>query len=123
VVVVAAAVFTIAWYSRLGVRSPWSPDFDARPLTAQAIASSDSAVVAGAALFYARGCEYCHVIDGQGGSRGPDLTDVVRRFDHPQLVARILGGGSIMPAYTGKLSSTELAQLVAFLESRRGSPK
>ena len=123
VVVVAAAVFTIAWYSRLGVRSPWSPDFDARPLTAQAIASSDSAVVAGAALFYARGCEYCHVIDGQGGSRGPDLTDVVHRFDHPQLVARILGGGSIMPAYTGKLSSTELAQLVAFLQSRRDSPK
>ena len=67
------------------------------------------------------GCEYCHAIDGQGGSRGPDLSDVARRLNHPQLVARILGGGAIMPAYLGKLSPTELAELVAFLESRRGS--
>ena len=123
VVVVAAAVCTIGWCSRIGARSPWSPDFDARPLTAQAIGSSNPDVVAGAALFRARGCEYCHAVAGQGGGRGPDLTDVAHRLNHPQLVSRILGGGPIMPAYIGKLSSTELAELVAFLESRRGSAR
>jgi ubiquinol-cytochrome c reductase cytochrome b subunit len=123
VVVVASAVATIAWYSQLGVRSPWSPDFAAPPLTAQAIGSRDTDVVAGAALFHARGCEYCHAIDGQGGSRGPDLSDVARRLNHPQLVARILGGGAIMPAYLGKLPPAELAELVAFLESRRSPSK
>jgi ubiquinol-cytochrome c reductase cytochrome b subunit len=119
VAVVAAAVCTIAWFSQIGARSPWSPDFDARPLAPHAIASSDPEVVAGAVLFHARGCEYCHAVGGQGGSRGPDLTSVAERLNHPQIVARILGGGAIMPAYMGKLSAAELGQLVAFLETRR----
>ena len=121
VVIVAAAVCTIVWYSRLGVQSPWSPDFGARPLTAQTIASTNADVLAGAVLFRARGCEYCHTVAGQGGRRGPDLTDIAQRLNHAQLVSRVLGGGAIMPAYLGKLSSTELGQLIAFLESRRGS--
>ncbi|MFI5248471.1 MAG: cytochrome b N-terminal domain-containing protein [Gemmatimonadales bacterium] len=120
VAVVAVAVGTIAWFSQVGARSPWSPDFDAQPLAPGAIASSDPDVVAGAALFHSRGCEYCHAVGDQGGSRGPDLTSVALRLTHPQLEARILGGGATMPAYMGKLSAGELAQLVAFLESRRG---
>lgn len=123
VVIVAAAVCTIGWYSRIGARSPWSPDFGAQLLSAQAIGSDNPDVVAGASLFYVHGCEYCHAVDGQGGTRGPDLTDVGHRLNHPQLVSRILGGGAIMPAYLGQLSATELAQLVAFLESRRGSTR
>ena len=55
VVIVAAAVSTIAWYSQLGARSPWSPDFAAPPLTARAIANGEADVVAGAVLFHARG--------------------------------------------------------------------
>lgn len=120
IAIVAVAVFTVAWFSRLGARSPWSPDFGAKPLAAQTIASTDSAVVAGAVAFHQHGCEYCHAVGGQGGTRGPDLSDVASRLTHAQLVARILGGGPIMPAYMGKLSPAELAQLVSFLQSRRG---
>ena len=120
VAIVAVAVCTIAWFSRIGARSPWSPDFAAQPLTAQTIASTDPAVVAGAAVFHERGCEYCHMVHDQGGTRGPDLTAVANHLNHAQLVARILGGGAIMPAYLGKLSPAELAALVSFLQSRRG---
>ena len=34
VVIVAAGVCTIGWCSQIGERSPWSPDFGAKPLTA-----------------------------------------------------------------------------------------
>ncbi len=123
VAIVAGAVAVIAWFWPLGVRAPWSPDFEAHPLSAQAVGSTDSDVAAGAALFYSKGCEYCHAIAGQGGERGPDLSDVGHRLNHPQFVARVLGGGPNMPAFVGKLSPAELGTLIAFLESRRTAPR
>jgi ubiquinol-cytochrome c reductase cytochrome b subunit len=119
IVVVVAGVCTIAWFSHVGQLAPWSPDFGARPLSAEAIGSDRADVRAGAALFYSKGCIYCHSIQGDGGERGPDLTDVGQRLTHAELVSRVLGGGPEMPAYAANISPDELTALVAFLESRR----
>jgi ubiquinol-cytochrome c reductase cytochrome b subunit len=119
VVIVLAGIAIIAVGSHLGDVAPWSPRFGAQPLDAQVVASADPHVVHGAALFNERGCEFCHMIAGQGGERGPNLTHVAHRLDHAQIESRILGGGAIMPAYVMTLPRGELDDLVAFLETRR----
>lgn len=103
----------------LGLQAPWSPRFDAKPLTASIIHSADPAVVHGAALFTKKGCLYCHQVAGHGGIRGPNLTLVGRRLTPGELRIRIVNGGGNMPAFGGTLSEKELAMLVTFLETRK----
>jgi ubiquinol-cytochrome c reductase cytochrome b subunit len=119
VVIVLAGIAIIAVGSHLGNVAPWSPRFGAQPLEAQVVASTDPHVVRGAALFHDRGCEFCHMIAGQGGERGPDLTHVARRLDRAQIESRILGGSTIMPAYVMTLPHSEVDDLIAFLETRK----
>ena len=120
--VVAAAIGVVGYFWWLGERSPWVPDFAAKPVEAATVAGADSAALAGAALFHDRGCEFCHTVAGQGGARGPDLTDVVSRLDRPQIVSRILGGATNMPAYVGTLSPGDVNALVAFLQRAHRVP-
>lgn len=50
-------------------------------------------VEAGRRLFYhpnGPGCFKCHTIDGRGGKIGPDLTNVVRTLNRPQIIESIL---------------------------------
>lgn len=103
----------------LGEHSNWSPRFDVKPLTQNNIHSPDTLVVRGAVLFYQKGCLYCHKVGDQGGLKGPDLTDIGRRLSDGDLRVRIVNGGSNMPAYGGILQKQELAELVAFLNSRK----
>jgi len=118
-VIVCAGVATIVWFSRLGERAPWSPAFGAQPLAAEVVGTTDPVAVHGAALFNARGCEFCHTIAGQGGARGPELTHVAKRLSRAQILSRVLGGGGGMPAYAATLSPAEVNALVTFLETRR----
>ena len=134
--------------------------------------------VAGAAIFRGKGgCVTCHMVDGQGGRQGPDLTTVGARrslrhlrsavldpdqWVHPRdwkIQAKTRGGApvegvrlnedthslqllvsgdklislvksdldsyriiksSAMPPYAGRLSQSELDDLVAFLYTLRG---
>ncbi len=120
----------------IGLQAPWSPDFKATPLPVSAVRSSynqpgtfpvsptrresgDSSLVRGVRLFYAKGCEYCHRINGYGGRAGPDLTIVGNRLSAQQLTLRIVNGGKNMPAYGGTLSKEELSDLVAFLSLQK----
>lgn len=116
---VLVSITLIATLTVTGEREPWSPHFEAQPLTQQTIGVSSGAVYEGAHLFYAKGCEYCHMIASQGGVRGPDLTYVGDRLSTDELTWRILNGGYNMPAYGGNMTSDELRQLVAFLQSRQ----
>jgi ubiquinol-cytochrome c reductase cytochrome b subunit len=81
--------------------------------------SSDT-VWAGSQLFYVKGCQYCHTVNGKGGQRGPDLSDVGSRLSKQQITQRILNGGTNMPAYAATMNPGALNLLVDFLSSRTG---
>ena len=115
-VLVVVMMIGILWY--IGDRSPWSPDFTTQPLPASAVGTTTGPVAQGATLFYQKGCQNCHTVDGQGGTRGPNLSAVGNRLTTDQMTIRILNGGTNMPAYAGTLSPDELDALVAFLHSR-----
>lgn len=103
----------------LGEKAPWSPRFKSQPLTSINIHSSNPEVVTGGALFYKKGCLYCHKIDDQGGYKGPDLTEVGLRLSYGDLNIRIVNGGNNMPAYGGILNKKELTAIIAFLQTRK----
>jgi ubiquinol-cytochrome c reductase cytochrome b subunit len=105
------------WYA--AQRADWSPDFAARPLSASVIGSSDSTVVEGATLFHEKGCQFCHAINGSGGERGPDLSQVASRMSPVQIESRITNGSPNMPAYARTLSPEEVRTIAAFLSTRR----
>ncbi len=102
-----------------GRQSPWAPDSHAVPLPQSVIRATTGPVYEGAQLFYRKGCVNCHTIEGYGGNRGPDLTRAGSRFSADQLAGRIMTGGRHMPAYSGRLFTSELSDLVAFLQSRK----
>lgn len=117
---VLTALAVMVTYTVIGYREPWLPRFSAPPLPASVVASSDPAVVRGAALWHQKGCEDCHRIAGYGGLRGPDLTDVGARLPATRLTWRIANGGYGMPPYGPSLSSREIEDLTRFLSTRLG---
>ncbi|HTW86580.1 MAG TPA: cytochrome b N-terminal domain-containing protein [Candidatus Binataceae bacterium] len=119
--VILIVVMVVAFWIE-GRRSPWSPDFGAKPLSVATIGVSSGPVFDGAILFHEKGCEFCHMVAGQGGQRGPDLTYVGDRLTADDMTIRIMNGGYNMPAFAGILKPAELDDLVSFLRSRRESP-
>jgi ubiquinol-cytochrome c reductase cytochrome b subunit len=111
-----AVVVGVLWHE--GARAPWSPDFSAKPLSADVVNDTTDLVIQGARLFHAKGCQFCHRIAGHGGQRGPDLSTVGDELTSEQLTVQIMDGGYNMPAYGGNLRPDELEALVAFLQSR-----
>jgi ubiquinol-cytochrome c reductase cytochrome b subunit len=119
---VAGILLTVTAIAALwvaGKQSPWSPNFDSKPLTAEIVGATKGPIFIGAQLFQEKACINCHLIQGRGGRRGPDLTFVGDKLRESDMVIRIANGGVNMPAYGATLKPGEIADLVAFLESRR----
>jgi ubiquinol-cytochrome c reductase cytochrome b subunit len=116
VIFVLTMVFTL-WHE--GIKSPWSPDFNTKPLPKNVIGSIAPQAQHGAQLFYKKGCQFCHSISGHGGHRGPDLTTVAQRLNKEEMTIRIVNGGGNMPAFGATLSNEELQDLVRFLQTRK----
>ncbi len=118
IAVTASIVFIIGHYWSIGIVAPWSPRFETTPLPASVVQAATPEVARGAALFYSKGCQYCHTVSGYGGIRGPDLTDAGDRMTADQMKTRIYSGAANMPSYTTILKPDEIDALVAFLGTR-----
>ena len=75
----------------------------------------------GAALFRREGCSNCHRFNGQGGSYGPDLTNVSRRRSFIWIMEQIKNSkthnpNSKMPDHS-YLSNNELLALALYLQT------
>ena len=116
IVLFTVLMIGVFWVKAIYAR--WSPDFGAQPLSAAVVASADPNVIRGAQLFHDKGCEYCHTVAGNGGKRGPELTDVGSRLTRDEMTWRILNGGVNMPAFGQNLKPDEVNALLAFLQSR-----
>ena len=103
---------TIGIFWIAGERADWSPDFAAMPLPASVVRDQRPEVAQGARLFHDKGCEFCHQVEGYGGRRGPDLSDVAARMTPDQITARITNGGPNMPAYVRTLTPVEVRSLM-----------
>jgi ubiquinol-cytochrome c reductase cytochrome b subunit len=107
---------------REGKIAPWSPRFNSPPLPNSLPATASSAAMHGQVLFHDKGCEYCHTINGLGGLRGPNLSDIGNRLTEQDMIVRILNGGRNMPAYAGILHPDQVTDLVQYLETRKYRP-
>src|SRR6201997_4959396 len=116
-VCLAAIMIGALWWE--GQQSPWSPNFEAKPLNEKVVGASSGPVFTGSRLFHAKGCLNCHLIQGFGGRRGPELTYIADKLTRDNLVIRIVNGGTNMPAFGSSLKPGELDALVAFLETRK----
>lgn len=76
-----------------------------------------------AAMVFSQHCARCHVIDGDGGTEGPDLSEAGRKHDLAWLRRWItrpeaMKDDAKMPAFGDKLSSHELETIAGYLASR-----
>lgn len=87
------------------------------------VIKKDPSVVEGKQLYEKLRCAYCHSINGQGGTLGPDLSMVGARRDHDWLVAHLMNPkevtpGSAMPRLN--LLPAEVDHLTAYLATQGG---
>jgi mono/diheme cytochrome c family protein len=69
----------------------------------------------GQAVFASAGCGGCHVFEaaGSSGTVGPSLDEADLDFD--EVVEQVRNGGGGMPAFEGRLSEQEIADVAAFV--------
>src|SRR5262249_42641202 len=119
VVVILTVLVVLSWY---GHQAPWSPVMAAwsgDPVPEKMVKGSTPLRLQGVVVLQNKQCRNCHALDGVGGQRGPDLTDVGARLDRGQLTRKVTQGGGDMPAYGKQLSPAEVNALVEFLVSLR----
>jgi ubiquinol-cytochrome c reductase cytochrome b subunit len=120
VLVIFAVLATLTWQ---GATAPWSPHMTAwtgAPIPEAMVEGRSPVQLQGALVFQYKNCRNCHALDGIGGRRGPDLSDVRRRLTRDQLIDQVSNGtpgGGDMPAYGRQISPEEMTALVEFLTS------
>lgn len=116
---VAASAFGTAVLIFAGYAAHWAPVFTANAgipaVPAAAVQNLSPPAVRGAQLMTREGCMACHAVQGSGGHRGPDLSQVGNRLSDDELTWRILRGGGGMPAYGNVMKPKDLHDLLTFL--------
>jgi ubiquinol-cytochrome c reductase cytochrome b subunit len=106
----------------LGQTSPWSPDmkgWSASVTNRHYVEGRSPLQLQGLAVLQNKQCRNCHAIDGIGGQRGPDLSDVGARLTKDQLIRQVIQGGGNMPAYGKTLTPYEVEAVVSYMVSLR----
>jgi ubiquinol-cytochrome c reductase cytochrome b subunit len=122
---------TLAVLTYQGATAPWSPVMSAWsgiPVPEKMLENRPPVELAGATIFQYKQCRNCHALDGKGGRRGPDLSEVGVRLTRDQLIDQVSNGtpgGGNMPAYGKQMKPAEMEALVRFLVSLRpeGQPR
>ena len=90
VIALTSACLFIGGFWVVSMKMAWTPNFHPGVLTAKEIGvNDDPAVARGAKVFQEKACINCHLIDGVGGLKGPDLTFAGDRLTRDQIVIRI----------------------------------
>jgi mono/diheme cytochrome c family protein len=76
--------------------------------------------LAGAILFRDQDCRHCHTMEGVGGKKGPDLTQINKDkvWLPAKITNQILNGGQKMPPFSDALTDAQIAQIVAYLRAK-----
>jgi ubiquinol-cytochrome c reductase cytochrome b subunit len=122
ILVVLITYLTIGLLTYAGLTGPWSPHMEAwsgTPTKPEFIKARTPLELQGALVLQSKQCRNCHAIGGEGGHRGPDLSDVGTRMNEPELVRQVIQGGGNMPAYGNNLTPSEVKALVSYLVSLR----
>lgn len=126
-----AVLSVIVIYTTLGIltyqgaMSKWSPKmtaWSADPIPVGMVKRSTPLELVGSIVFQNKNCRNCHALDGVGGERGPDLTEVGIRLTSDQLIDQVSNGtpgGGNMPAYGKQMLPSEMDALIEFLTHRR----
>lgn len=102
-----------------------APDDEPEPV----VSVGDTPEERGQNLFTTLGCVGCHMINGQGGNVGPDLTEVYEKgedYIHEAIITpnAVIAEGyqpNIMPATFGdRLSEEQINEIIAYLASVAG---
>ena len=94
-----------------------------RKLSRASYPSIDAQTQSAAAVF-ARHCIGCHVVDGEGGDEGPELSTIGSKRDAAylkRLIAdpELLDPNAEMPSFERRLSAAELDAIAAYLATRK----
>ncbi len=123
-IAMAAAFFTIAAMAFLtyeGAHAGSPNQIDMGPPTAVANAGGETLRTweAGKQVVAQSGCLACHKIGENGGTLGPNLTDIGGRLARQAIARTLVNPTAPMPAYT-ELSAKKRDDLVEFLASLKG---
>jgi ubiquinol-cytochrome c reductase cytochrome b subunit len=120
---VSVIAVTLGIFTHLGTYTPWSPIMNAwtsDPVPPKYLHNRSPLERQGALVLQNKQCRNCHMLDGQGGQRGPALDSVATRLTQDQMIRQVLQGGGNMPAYGNALNPSETKALVQFLGTLRG---
>ncbi len=111
---IADLVAFLTWVNGIDTNN-WPP----KPLLATAVTSGSP----GEAVYKSQGCSACHMLDGVGGSVGPDLSRVGKKRDKEWIEQQLRNPKShnpqsIMPSFS-KLSEKDRDDLASYLAGLR----
>lgn len=106
----------LEWISKVDTNG-WPP----KPILAQAVAVTGAELSSGQRLYQQLNCSACHMLNGIGGTTGPDLSHVGSRRDRAWILGHFKDPkayvpNSAMPSY-GHLSEKELNDLTDYMIS------
>jgi quinohemoprotein ethanol dehydrogenase len=87
------------------------------PTPAKPTTPATVSVTAGQQVF-ANNCSTCHGATGHGGNGGPDLTTIPSAKQLSVVVKQVTNGGSVMPAFKGQLTTTQIADVAAYVTQK-----
>ena len=118
VLTVSFIMLVLSSLTYLAYVAPWSPIMDAWsgiPTPVEYVKGRSPLELQGAMIIQNKQCRNCHMLDGRGGQRGPELDDIATRLSADEIIRQVIQGGGNMPAYGKHLAPSEVTAVTAFL--------